>query len=132
MTIIGEIELPLVPTLVPITQNFDLEIKPHLDQELEVTNHSTQLGLSKEIDEMTLEELYSLRSKKNELVFEEEKMKNQEPEENESESYVEHLMVLKYRILLVNLVEMIEDGISALEAKLFDADGCVGLINCVV
>ncbi|GKV30982.1 hypothetical protein SLEP1_g39735 [Rubroshorea leprosula] len=38
----------------------------------------------------------------------------------------------KSRILLVNLVEMIEDGISALEAKLFDADGCVGLINCVV
>ncbi|GKV09727.1 hypothetical protein SLEP1_g21183 [Rubroshorea leprosula] len=35
-------------------------------------------------------------------------------------------------ILVVNLVEMIEDGISALEAKLFDVDGCVRLINYVV
>ncbi|GLT94044.1 hypothetical protein SLE2022_118070 [Rubroshorea leprosula] len=44
MTVIGEIELPLVRTPVSITQNFDLETKPHLDQELEVTNHTMQLG----------------------------------------------------------------------------------------
>ncbi|GKV46123.1 hypothetical protein SLEP1_g53130 [Rubroshorea leprosula] len=35
-------------------------------------------------------------------------------------------------IMVVNLPEMIKDAISALEVKLFDADDCVGLNNCVV
>lgn len=78
MTEIGEIELPLVPTPVSITQNFVLATKPPLDQELEATNHNIHLGSSKEIDEVKLENSYILENQKNELVFEEDQMKIQE------------------------------------------------------
>ncbi|GKV36856.1 hypothetical protein SLEP1_g44942 [Rubroshorea leprosula] len=56
-------------------------------------------------------------------------MKTQEPKEYDFGLPVQSPVELKYKILVVNFPEMIEDSISVLGAKLFDADGFVGLNN---